>query len=136
MANVIKLSQQHEHNLRKLAEYLLRPELKAKFDMVAYSDWDHDDYSIECGTIGCAAGHGPHAGIPKYDSETWSQYITRVFGLNIVASTIAWRWCFDADWERTDNTPVGAAKRILWLLHNGVPQNWHDIMYKEEPIPY
>lgn len=143
MSNVIGLSQEHEDSLRKLASYLLQPELKAKFDMIAYSDWQHDDESTECGTVGCAAGHGPYAGIEKLSTESWQEYTVRVFGLKntgytntVIITSGEWSWCFHPNWEEIDNTPSGAAKRILWLLKYGMPNDWKDMIYNGEPLWY
>jgi len=68
-----------------------------------------------CGTAACAAGHGPHAGIEKDSLEYWREYIQRAFCLR----SNSWSWCFDAEWADIDNTPEGAAKRILYLLFSG-----------------
>jgi hypothetical protein len=136
MANVIGLSQEHEDNLRKLADYLLAPNLKAAFDMRNFTDnksCKPASDEIECGSVGCAVGHGPYAGIPKLLGERWSEYSDRVFGLLAIEK---WEWCFSDFWKRSDNTPQGAAKRILYLLDNGLPDNSYDQMKDAENICY
>lgn len=117
-------------NLRKLANYL-KGQLKAAFDMDVYTkeSWERDD----CGTGGCAAGHGPYAGIIKAN-ESWTSYVTRAFGLHV--SDPARSWCFSSQWCNTDNTPLGAAKRIEWLLEHGVPENWREQITRKEPLCY
>lgn len=115
MANVVGLSETHEQNLRKLAAYLLAlPEGYERFHMASF-----------CGTSACALGHGPDAGIPR-QSDDWMRYAAESFGLGSTAQhwvLHSWQWCFSPDWAKVDNTPHGAAKRILWMLENGVPDD-------------
>lgn len=124
MANVIGLSHEHEGNLRKLAAYLLAGELKAEFNMRDFTDPEKRNLQLleatECGSVGCAVGHGPFAGIPKTKQETWTQYSLRVFGL---LDDNYWEWCFSDGWALNDNTAQGAAKRILFLLEKGLPED-------------
>ena len=103
MSNVIGLSQYHEDNLRKLAAYLLSGNLKAEFNMEVFSDSCHTGLSCKtiCGTVGCAAGHGPYAGIPKEPGEDWPDYIDRQFSL--FDFTVEPSWCFAGGWSRVDN---------------------------------
>lgn len=131
MANVIGLSQEHEDNLRKLAKYLLAGELKAKFDMGIYCG--SSDRNADCGTMGCAIGHGPFSGIDKLNDEGWTDYADRVFGCEHVD---VWTWCFCSDWEETDNTATGAAKSILWLLEHGIPDTYKKQMNGVQPLCY
>lgn len=100
-------------NLAKLSAYL-KGKLKTEFNMEDYSDHCNSD---NCGTVGCAAGHGPHAGIAKFHYEPWSQYIDRVFTREYNAQ----KWLFSSYWKFTDNTARGAAARIDWYLKRGVP---------------
>lgn len=116
-------------NLLKLATYLLSGDLKTGFDMGLFSSIRgyRGLYHTHCGTAGCAIGHGPYAGIPKTTDENWSEYSSRVFGLSITdceRGEDMWDWCFSDMWEDIDNTPEGAGKRILYLLHNS---HLHDI---------
>jgi hypothetical protein len=116
--NVIGLSDYYEGNLRKLAAYLRGP-LRTKFDMMLFADELHDMHdriATECGTAGCAIGHSPHAGVAKLVGESWESYSRRVFGLDFYTREKQWEWCFELDWAKLDNTPVGAAERIEWLL--------------------
>jgi len=125
--NVIGLSDKHEANLRKLAAYLLvAGNLKAKFTMGTFSDMkEPDTEATDCGAVGCAVGHGPYAGIEKLPGEDWSFYSDRVFGLDDIEFEAEWEWCFCSRWSERDDTPQGAAKRILWLLDKGLPED-HD----------
>lgn len=138
--NVIGLNEYKEGNLRKLAAYLLKGDLMAEFNMSRYSDCPSNGVT-ECGTVGCAVGHGPYAGIPKKKDETWEGYAYRCF-LNWQNSDgdlgrgPHWRWCFGGEWTYADNTPKGAAKRILWLLDKGLPDNWAEQMSCKEKLCY
>ncbi|KAA2242848.1 hypothetical protein F0L74_09985 [Chitinophaga agrisoli] len=136
MSNVIGLSAYHEENLRKLAAHLLPGNLETDFDMAFYTSYSRsiEDSAIDCGTAGCAKGHGPSAGIPKFHYETWNDYGLRVFGMKV--KTLEWEWVFSGDWYSTDNTPEGAAKRILHLLESGVPDNWCNQLNGYAPLCY
>ena len=116
-------------NLEKLAGYLESGELSAKFDMGRFSE-DCDSHVTECGSVGCAVGHGPYAGIPKYAAENWAGYAYRVFGANLSG---AFLWCFEGGWYYIDNTPQGAAKRIRYMLKHGIPKDAGEQMLGEAP---
>jgi len=77
-----------------------------------------------CGTAACAAGHATALFDPEKD-ETWHEYIERVFGIKskFVANR-EWYWLFSSVWKNIDNTPTGAALRILYMLDNGVPASF------------
>lgn len=130
-------------NLAKLAAYLrtLPPE---------YPDFAMDQFvagiggsggslvsTPECGTAACAAGHGPLAGVPFVEGETWGRYSRRAFiNASPFAANDAWDWCFAATWSNVDNTAHGAAARIEWMLKNGVPDNADEQRWGEEPLCY
>lgn len=136
MANVIGLSAYHEDNLRKLAAYLLSGELKAKFDMDQFTghSFDIESEATTCGSVGCAIGHGPDAGIPKATNETWYEYAERVFGVD--DDNFLYSWCFDMRWTTLDNTANGAGKRILYMLDKGFPINARDQCSRRAPLCY
>jgi len=118
------MTTEQRENLKKLAYYLLN-ELKADFDMCEFGD----DYccwtSITCGSVGCAIGHGPYAGITKINYEGWSTYAHRVFGVAQTGDThFIRKYLFDSDWKMVDNTPVGAARRIIRYLSSGIPEGF------------
>lgn len=139
MANVIGLSQEHEENLRKLADYLLSDNLEAEFSMDkfdGFGSYSGDSMKTICGTIGCAVGHGPYAGIEKISGESWYNYSIRQFGLKDGGHPLYWQWCFAEMWVNLDNSPQGAAKRILWLLDKGLPDNAGDQACKKVPLCY
>lgn len=118
-------------NLETVAAYLESGDLKAAFNMQDFAGDSTDSYGSSCGSVGCAIGHGPYAGIPKLPDEDWCSYSDRVFGL--AADLRAWDWCFSGAWVNIDNTPRGAAKRIRYLLANGRPPEWFDIQWLEDP---
>src|SRR3546814_19277542 len=82
--------------------------------------WTADSRSpgaTTCGTMSCAGGHGPIAGIPSLPGEYWGDYIPRVFGND----TRLTNYMFGSSWAEYDNTPQGAGKRILYALNNEIP---------------
>ena len=140
-------------NCKKLAAYLATlPDTYENFGMQSYLDMTDvvrtTDYARgnapihECGTVACAVGHGPAAGIPvpegsKYWTETsvlyvidpdtgeehyvrgrflapyWGKYSHDMF---VSGSYVWWDWCFGSGWRHADNTPKGAAARIQYML--------------------
>ena len=79
-----------------------------------------------CGTVACAIGHGPAAGISiNSDDSDWYEYSHRFINNDISdIANVMWDWCFSSNWENYDNTAHGAAKRILYLLKHGLPSEW------------
>lgn len=136
----------NRENLEKLRDYLWSlPKNYTHFDMrTFYKSADAvplvdsaqiartPEYLDPCGTVACAAGHGPAAGIPVLDQENWPDYAWRVFKL----SYAQWEWCFDPYWRRIDNTPHGAAARIDWLLRKGLPTDWETQARGNAPLCY
>lgn len=121
MSNVLGIDEKHEANLRKLAAYLwLLPNSafskEHRFDMRMFAEGDdaEQEFQTTCGSVGCAVGHGPYAGIPKKSAEDWFSYQRRVFG----AGSGQWVTFFSLGWVSVDNTPRGAARRILYSLAN------------------
>ncbi|MDH7796400.1 MULTISPECIES: hypothetical protein [unclassified Beijerinckia] len=129
----------HRENLKKLADYLATGTTACRFDMGSFCRDEYGDDLAplvhECGTVACAAGHGPAAGIePIKKDESWTTYVRRHFGLSLFSDE--GMWLFSGSWERSDNTPEGAARRIYWLLDEGLPSNWHKQMMRTEPLCY
>lgn len=137
-------------NFIKLAKYLanIKPDYK-HFNMKTFfsstAEPRHTNlYDIhlpqpKCGSVACALGHGPAAGIMPdqtlaqrlfnstgelCDHFAWDDYCCSYF---VETNTTdfdcqqIWLWCFGADWYYYDNTPQGAAKRIMYMLTNGIP---------------
>jgi hypothetical protein len=122
-AKELGITQQQFNNLFKLAYYLLEGKLKAAFDMKSFDSNENLYWSDYCGTIGCAVGHGPYAGIPKR-KVGWRAYCEESFGVS--ADILAGWWLFSFKWTDIDNTPRGAGQRILYFLKYGKPKSVND----------
>lgn len=131
------LSQENKDNLKKLADYLAAGNLAYGFSMEAYAK--HGTNAVtgndpaRVGDTGCAAGHGPAAGLPIQEGEAWGKYAYRCFG----GTSDLVGWCFSAKWAKTDNTPEGAAARIRWVLRHGeIPADGLQQCYGTAPLCY
>ena len=101
-------------NLDKLATYLEGlPEDYALFDMQNYAKEEG------CGTVACACGHGPMAGIKREGYEQWADYANRVFGVSALYRD--WHFLFSGIWHLIQPTHHQAAARIRVFLKDGVP---------------
>ena len=121
------------NNLKTLADYLINGKFPAKFDMDRYCQPGFHFKEI-CGSVGCAVGFGPFSGISKKTYESWGEYSERVFEMPIFDNE--WEWCFGSNWSSIDNTPRGAGLRILYLLDNGLPENWFKQMIGSAKLCY
>lgn len=134
------MTQEQINNLKKLALYLAFGNLQAGFDMTLY-DREPITYTPDgllangeglnsCGTVGCAIGHGPYAGIEKLKGDSWLEYAEKAFGINASLvdedADMPFRWLFDCEWCYFDNTPEGAAKRIVYFLVFGIPSTFKE----------
>jgi len=140
-------TEEQRANLDTLATYLeALPEDYEHFDMRRYFDargLTPDIVALSsglvgtehlnvCGTVACAIGHGPAAGIDPQGSENWSEYSSRVFGcVNralwggvVYMGGGIYAWAFCEEWCHHDNTPLGAAQRIRYALRHGIPALW------------
>jgi hypothetical protein len=127
-------------NLGKLASYLEGlPEDYQHFEMASWTgDADGEaivNYALHnggvpsCGTVACAVGHGPAAGIlvpekmicPAYAAiglprrVNWWSY-SALFARD---DSPEFEWLFSGRWSDVDNTPHGAAARIRYVLQHG-----------------
>ena len=118
----------HRERLRKLAEYLLTQVPEEKFDMACYRRGDDMDHV--CGTAGCALGWSPaimlESTFRRYKSRSSSffQLFSRIISkeyFGIDPGKNIWSYIFSEEWAFVDNTPQGAAARILYFLDHGVP---------------
>lgn len=120
-------------NLTKLADYLdALPDDYDHFEMSEFflgpSNTGYTDFS--CGTVACAIGHGPAAGLPltpadldSVNKPRWGAYSEWVTGVAVLSRE--WDWLFSAAWWEYDNTPKGAAARIRYLIqHREVPEEF------------
>lgn len=132
----------NRENLTKLANFLMTlPDDQPDFDMKNFYSGDGvtayvKEPHIPCGSTACAVGWGPAAGIPldpKYLTDDrvepvdWWAYYQEVFGLSQRHTYDEWEWCFSGEWGwgGVDNTPRGAAARILYMLDdNPVDSQW------------
>jgi hypothetical protein len=132
------MKKKHKDNLLKLAAYLeTLPDDYERFDMFEYMmECDGDDRRYwetlgpderskpSCGTVACAVGHGPAAGIRIYRDLDWTDYSARVFG-EFEGDYLVWDYMFSPRWSHTDNTPKGAAARIRTYVTLGhTPTGW------------
>lgn len=150
------LTPENEANLRKLAEGLLARRFPGWFHMGFYMGCPHNDFFDledlrneeaedvclwlgpadlhDCNSVGCALGWSPDIVTPALKGESYYGYGLRVFGMS--QFNAEWHWCFHASWERADNTPEGAAKRILYMLDNGVPPDAQEQRLGRAPLCY
>ena len=109
-------------NFTKLAKYLRSlPDDYDRFDMSAFdyvsSDLDVeednpvDEGEVSHGSVACAFGHGPAAGVTATHHD-WMGYYFDKFS----DDHNAYSWCFHNDWVEIDNTHQGAALRIELML--------------------
>lgn len=139
-----ELTRKQRANLRKLATYLEQlPKGYKDFDMSSYFTLRERPYSIHapsllyptsrsrkavypCGSVACAVGHGPAAGVkPTGVWSSWWGYACKAFGAAGGDQSV-YAWLFSTAWAGVDNTPHGAAKRIRIVLEHGVPDNWSE----------
>ena len=134
-------------NYKKLADYLLAlPDDYKHFNMYAY--WadtnrkDKEDLSLRelinniddqlhtCGTAGCVLGHAVVSQLFDMGEDTdlncWGYVEDQVFGKAKDSNSWElydgrWKWLFTSDWSTVDNTPVGAAHRLLYAYYFGIP---------------
>lgn len=132
MNHEVQLSEFQRGNLRRLAAFLSRLPAET-FDMEVFCDISRVTAQKHCGTVGCAVGYGPNAGIACLTGESWVQYGDRVF---VSFKSDDWDWMFNGQWSGIDNTPVGAAKRILFYTRRGIPFDWSEQMTGDAPLSY
>lgn len=169
------LTRSQRDNLGKLATYLESlPEDYVHFSMdifigdPLYDEKENDSVPEEstftayakrnggvsqfgCGTVACAIGHGPAAGVlfrysREFDTESyrdesgtlikvqspdWPEYSTRF----APKDSILWNWLFGGDWDRHDNTHRGAAARIRFVLAGrDLPQEFDSIRWIDADV--
>lgn len=74
----------------------------------------------ECGSIGCVIGHSIYLQDieGKKGDYLWVDVATSIFGEDNFSDGYG-RFIFSSDWELEDNTPQGAARRIIHVLTGG-----------------
>jgi hypothetical protein len=127
----------NRENLQRMADYI-RTIPQDKFHMAQYRLINREEQ--ECNSVGCVIGFCTILdninNIPRINEgeiyfSKWSYQFT-----DLIPNGDIWQWCFDSDWQRTDNTPTGAAERIEWLLNNGLPEDWREQMRGDKPLIY
>ena len=95
-------------------------------DLSTGEDIAPDKVAAHPGPLVCnPLGHAARAGMPVLPGEEWLGYQERVLGAAFDSPLEDWLLSFF--WRRTDNTPVGAAMRLMYVLDYGVPSDWEDI---------
>jgi hypothetical protein len=134
------VTDEQKANLKTLADFLDTHVPPPSFDMEGFLSMKEYNYELSsfahlatpevyaaCGTVACAVGHGPLAGIKPLENETWKSYAARVFGADLDNRPTfpLFQWLFGMGWSDTDNTPEGAVARIRDFLDTGgIPDNW------------
>jgi len=94
----------------------------------------------ECGSVSCAVGRGPAAGIPVADATCWHRYSRQNFVDTLAPKgDRAEDFLFSPDWQYIDITPMGVAKRIDIILETGLdcwPFESENLLYFEDNLPY
>ena len=131
----------HVKNLRILADHLAT--LPAEYESFSMANYvyqnaaddagPHELSTIPCNTVACSIGHGPSAGIPVGDCESWYEYIKENLCL---PKTLACDWLFSSNWTFVDNTPQGAAARIKYLLEHGLPDDYQAMQVGKLKYPW
>jgi len=150
MHTTLDISKEHKRNLVTLARYLydLKPDENMKFDMYdfAHKSTPEDDWAIgpfalvskqheDCKTSACAVGHAVFLFPPLEDN--WVEYTERVFGISGTRDgrlRDAFAFMFGGFWNKIDNSPRGAAQRIIFALTDGVPHS--DDFCTDEQLRY
>jgi hypothetical protein len=145
MSKPFETTPERRANLVKLARFLYTEPIEAKQFRMSFYNSDSDyaaSISQGCDTAGCAIGWAVTAGIEPLPKEDYYDFCCRTLidgGDGNSFSCHEWSWCFDCGWGlfgTRDNTPKGAAKRILWLLLYGLPVDWKDQANGKVPICY
>lgn len=105
----IEVTAEQRQNLIKLAQYLMLGE-------------EDEDFSMSLFTVGVIDLPRATGAVPLEKGERPFDYIARVFGVQFKGSTNSgFRWMFSTNWIGVDNSPRGAAQRIVLFLTHGVP---------------
>lgn len=117
-----KPTPQQRQNLAVLSDYLRNlPEDYGQFSMDNYANNDANPDEVdtnECGTIACAVGHGPAAGLKPEPGMDWDDYEQKMFGVGLMREDDlhqAWVYMFGPN-HPDDATE--AADRIQTYLKN------------------
>ena len=128
----------NRENLSRMADYI-ETVLQRNFNMRRFRTGQRTAH--ECGSVGCVIGHCtildkrplPILRSGDIDFDEWSEHFT---GLDWFYDKDEWAYLFSSDWETIDNTPTGAAKRIRYLIENGLPRNSYKQILGSAPLSY
>lgn len=140
------ISDKAKEDLLKLADYLYGLEddyehfsmFMFLFDGECYFFADDvviDDLGkviTKCGTVACAVGHAPLAGIDCGRFEQYQDIVNWLTNHN----AFAYDWMFSGEWSCTDDTPKGAAARIYFALDYGIPFKPREFALGAKYLPY
>lgn len=135
----------NKKNLLRIAELAdtISPE---KFDMSIYRNFAGTESQLTpaCNSVGCLIGHATilnkalfrrllkKHGVCDQLFIDWSEEFTGIKNLD------EWEYLFSWRWNKADNTPTGAAKRIRYVLEHGFPSysRMSEEMRGEQPLSY
>lgn len=115
----------HFSNLLLMHDKLLNNEFKAELDMRSYYDTDDMNITEGCGSLGCLIGNMSYF-IRRKKSETWTNYGSRITGINGLIEADLWQFLFSARWYWVDeDLREGSLQRLAYILtHGHTPKNW------------
>lgn len=142
-----ELSREQQENFVRLGRHLVMTVDDPKYDTAEFDilytaldlttgdELQPDQVAAHPGPLTCSAlGHGPRAGIAALPGEAWRDYQLRAYGAAFDSPLED--WLFSALWYTTDNTAVGAAMRMMYVLDYGVPGDWIQIMQGDKESDY
>lgn len=142
-----ELSAEQEDNFVRLARHLViasqredwDPRLfdigRAATDLDTFDDLQPDQVATHAGPMLLGPpGHAVLAGIAALLGESWTAYQTRTLGAAFDSPLE--EWLFSSLWRGRDDTPVGAAMRLMYVLDYGIPGDWRDIIAGRAPTDY
>lgn len=126
------LTPEQQDNFVTLARHLVLTTQEAKYetadfgvtqtalDLLTGDDLEPYQVATHEGPLTCSVlGHGPRAGLHALPGEDWQAYQLRVFGAALDSPLED--WLFSGLWYSVDNTAIGAAMRLMYVLDYGVP---------------
>lgn len=133
----------NKENLLKMADFVEKIP-QERFDLRYWRMEEEPTTNPECETVGCIIGHCTALDVPNI----LKQYITKDCDNKPTIAFYDWAlaftgvtqgeydWCFSSYWQETDATVVGAAKRLRYLVHNGLPTNYLSQIHGHVPLIY
>lgn len=133
------LSRDQQQNFIRLGHHLVLATRDAKWDPglefsmgdpaldLTTGDYlEPDQVAAHIGPLLCnPLGYAPRADITALPGETWRAYQARVLGAEFDSPLED--WLLSVFWRHTDNTPTGAAMRLMYVLDYGVPGDFEAI---------